>query len=174
MSTNKVFSIQRLLEFHSVTILKLNFQIDIIFFVGSSCIIISMLFLCMRLNENKFLSHHRIPCIFEFDSPDWFFICCQTIFKYLHNSYVPMYFFMTINNVLLGISSFLGILYNLALCASIVWISEIKWKTESQKKSIFFLTNVIEVRLGVFGHSCGPRSAWNFTVLHVSHFLYWH
>ena len=32
MSTNKVFSIQRLLEFHSVTILKLNFQIDIHFF----------------------------------------------------------------------------------------------------------------------------------------------
>ena len=47
-------------------------------------------------------------------------------------------------------------------------------KTESQKSLIFFLTNVIEVRLGIFGHSCGPRSAWNFTVLHVSHFLYWH
>ena len=64
----------------------------------------------------------------------------RLIFHLLSNNFqiltYAFLFFMTINNVLLGISSFLGILCNLALCAYVVCTYEIKWKNRVSKNGI--------------------------------------
>lgn len=79
----------------------------------------------MRLDENKAESRKQ----FTIEYYAFFKLMVQIDFlfavKQVSNAYICISFFITLNNALLGISSFLGILCNLALCAYIVCMYEI-------------------------------------------------